>query len=399
MRRNDLCLTSSSSELLAAPKPLPLEPQDLAQAQGLPSQFGLTFSGHAEPTQNSGSINDSDTKIITSRLFSEPNLGSLLRFGFDELEFYYPVIDRLNFYDRLALLFSEHLSHEDGVPQVQAQRKHAILIALACEMLSIATYLGAGANSYQRAQGDAYHIPESLSWHSESRRLLNFYTWEESSDIDLLRIHVLEVIYMNMLQRRAEASRALALAVDFAFRVKLHDEDAWASFTLREHEYRRLLWWTLFLLDRQAAILLGRPYIIRDEDFVVHVFTEASRALYLTEDPPQSVPGQECLPWPLPSTLNEDWFDHIQFCVRWSKIATRVWDSCFAVRASKSLTGDDVELIDALLMKLERDMPSSLKWNLKNLPSAVNARNEDMPLRLQITIFEVSVFIRSKALW
>lgn len=344
------------------------------------------------PESISGCSTDSThSRYFSSCLFTEPKLGVLLKFWFDELEYYYPIVDRYKFYSDLNLLFSNHLSYEDGVPQVPAQREYIILAALACEMLAVATFLGAGAERNQRLQGGGYFVHASLLWHHESRRLLRSYSLDGPRDLYVVCLHVLEVIYMTMLQRRGDMSRAMVLAIDEAFATELNNEQLWTACTQREQEYRRLLWWTVYFLDRCVAFFVKRPYIIHDADYVVSCFMEQSLDTYLS-DPLLLTPVNLPHLWQLPSNLTEDWFVYLQFNVRWSKIATRVWDSFFSLRGCKHTKSDEFELIEALLTKLSCDLPSSLRWNTQKTPTLISPGSQDMSLRLQMIIFEVCTY-------
>jgi hypothetical protein len=197
---------------------------------------------------------------------------------------------------------------------------------------------------------------------------------------------------MNMLQRKGDMSRAIAVTVDYAFAMNLNNEDAWTGCALREQEHRRLLWWTIYFLDRRIALLLKRPLLIRDADFIVAGFTDQSRRTFLSRTSLHLTTGSsdEQRPWKPPLPPTQDWYDYLEFNIRWSKIATRIWDAFFSLRGSRSIEVEQVELIDALLVKLQTGLPPRLRWDVKNLPGLLRQGTEDKHFRLQIVVFEVS---------
>ncbi len=360
------------------------------------------FIGHEDayqsflPTKQNGIGQDaqfSRLKSVLSGLKAESNLGFLLKYCFDELEFFYPCVNRQDFYNRLfQMLPSASSDNDEEISHKVRQAEYRALAALVCRMLSIAAFLGAGAGPQERLQGDDHYVKASLSWHVESHKLLADSSANDEVSFDAIRAYLLEVIYMTMVQRPRGASKAIAIAIDLSFSIRLHDEQTWTADTPTETEHFRQLWWTVFHLDRRVAFMIGRPYIIRDADFAVGELTTVSRDIYLTaRTSTSSFPP--CIgnvaPEDLPVTLTEDWFDYFLFSVKWSKIATRAWDKFFSVRSSKSFDADNIELIDALLLKLKSDLPCSLTWDAKRLPMHIYAGDSDRAFRLQLIIFEV----------
>ena len=68
------------------------------------------------------------------------------------------------------------------------------------------------------------------------------------------RFHLLETIFNTMLEKNSAMSVSKAVAVELAFALELNNETAWADLTQREREYRRLLWWTVYIIDRRISI-------------------------------------------------------------------------------------------------------------------------------------------------
>lgn len=334
---------------------------------------------------------DDEADFVRSRLFPNRSLGILLKYCFDELEIYYPCIDRVDFYQRLSVLFGQHCLYKGKSTLIPRKPEYLALAALACSMVTIATYLDGPPESDRNIDSRDTYAAAAWEWHLESRRLLEAYAWENHASPDTICIHVFEVLYYTMTERCGAMSIAKTIAVELAFALQLNNEASWPQMTHREREYRRLLWWLIYVLDRRISIRTKHPYLIRNSDVFVGEFTAQSRMHYLADGPfqfqrtPPDMQFDMCR-WPLPSNPNEDWFMYWQFNVRCAKIAERVWDHCYSLRMEGAV---DVNELDALLFKLESSLPPTLLWNSGVLLDLIQEGKTDRYLRLRLIIFEV----------
>lgn len=350
-----------------------------------------SFSDAVTTKTLSSARTDDEADFVPSRLFPNRSLGILLKYCFDELEIYYPCIDRVDFYQRLSLLFGQHCLYEGQSTLIPRKPEYLALAALVCSMVTIATYLDGPHESDQNIDGRDNHAAAAWEWHLESRRLLDAYAWDNDPSPDTICLKVFEVFYYTMTEQNREMSMAKTVAVELAFALHLNNEACWHQMTHREREYRRLLWWLIYVLDRRISIRTKHPYLIHDSEVFVGDFTAQSRMHYLANDPFQfqRTPPDlhfDVYQWPLPSNPNEDWFVYWQFNVRCAKIAERVWDHCYSLRMGGAV---DVNDLDALLFKLERSLPPTLMWNSSVLLDLVQAGKTDRYLRLRLIIFEV----------
>ncbi|OJJ56427.1 hypothetical protein ASPSYDRAFT_1138402 [Aspergillus sydowii CBS 593.65] len=256
------------------------------------------FIGHEDayqsflPTKQNGIGQDaqfSRLKSVLSGLKAEPNLGLLLKYCFDELEFFYPCVNRQDFYNRLfQMLPSASSDNDEEISHKVRPAEYRALAALVCRMLSIAAFLGAGAGPQERLQGDDHYVKASLSWHVESQKLLADSSANDEVSFDAIRAYLLEVIYMTMVQRPRGASQAIAIAIDLSFSIRLHDEQTWTADTPTETEHFRQLWWTVFHLDRRVAFMIGRPYIAVDLSIkrLAYVLDEVNAARHSSIETP-----------------------------------------------------------------------------------------------------------------
>ncbi|OCT54515.1 hypothetical protein CLCR_00853 [Cladophialophora carrionii] len=336
--------------------------------------------------------NNATCDFVISRLQPNQSLGFLLKYCFDELEIYYPCIDRADFYQRLSLLFDRYCAYHGRTTWIPKRPEYLSLAALTCTILALATYLGGRSASGELHEEDC--AITAAEWHLESRKLLEEYAWSDEPCLDVLRVHILEVLYHTMLEKSQAMSMAKAVAVELAFALDLHNEASWAQLTYRQREYRRMLWWMVYIIDRRVSIRTGRPYLINDTDFVVEDFSSESLRCYLLH--PVFDLGHIELDgasgvyqWPRPSEPTEDWFAYLQFNTRWSRIATRVWDNCCSLGTARAVDVEEIGALDALLVSLESSLAPTLLWKHMSLLDLTRAGKTDRYIRLRLIIFEV----------
>ena len=356
-----------------------------------------TLQFHLHP-EYSLIFNPEEQKIpeyVTSKLCPSQQLDTTLLHCFEELELFYPCIDRRDFYNRLSDLFLLHSTCQGKSTRIPVLAEHLTLAALTCMLLAIGTYLGSGgpSDSNRLSPKDDYFRQASLLWYAESTMLLSKFDCSEHPNMDLLRFQMLEVVYMTMLDRKGGVSRSLALAVDLAYSLRLNNEQTWSSYTIREREYRRLLWWTLCYMDRRVALSFHRPLLLRHSNFDVGDFTELSFEQYMQDgvfdtDRNPSGLGIVRLSWHLPSMPPENYCDWLLFSMRWSKVVAQVWDTTLSFKATQT-AANSIKTADALLIEIEKTLPLSLRWNAEDLPSSIMPGDMDRACRFKVIVFEV----------
>lgn len=332
---------------------------------------------------------------VTSKLFPNQQLGTTLLLCFEELELFYPCVDRVDFYNRLTNLFLLKSTCQGKSSRLPKDAEHLSLAALTCMLLAIGTYLGASgpSNSEPLSSPEDCFREASLLWYAESVMLLSKFESSEHPNMDLLRYHILEIIYMTMLDRKGGMSRSLALAVDLAYSLGVHDEQRWSLYTTREKEYRRLLWWTLVYMDRRIALSFQRPLLLRLADFHVGDFTEISFGQYMQDgisddDQQPSGMGIVRLSLPLPSKPPSNYSDWLLFIMRWCKVVAQVWDVTMSLNDTQA-AADSIETADTSLTEIQKALPVSLRWNTGYLPNSIKAGEMDRACRFKVIVFEV----------
>lgn len=336
-----------------------------------------------------------EPEFVACKLYPDENLGRLLRCWFDEMELFYPCFDRHDFYGRLSAFFIEQCICRDRTTRFARQAEHLYFAALICRILAIATYFGAEEQVQNQLHDDQHYRNLSAGWYEESERLLSYVQPDgvESSS-DLLKIHIVTVLYMTIHERKDQMAKAMALAVDLAFALNLYDESKWDGLSNREKEFYRLQWFTIYHLDRRVALTTGRSILIREPDFIVSGFDNESFAAYIGWATLSSADEPCCLEmqWPRPSELTSTWFDYIRFQAKWDILVDRLWDKHLSLRARP--WGSDAVASDNLLDALRDELPPSLVWDASTLPSFMQLGNTDRTFRIRLIVFETINMLR-----
>lgn len=346
--------------------------------------------------QDTGNDQTVTCEYVVSRLYPDHKLGLLLKCWFEEMEIFYPCIDRADFYERLSALFIEHCTCRNDMTTVPQEPRHLYLAALTCAMVSVAVYIGGGAEPHSQLEEDDYYRNNSISWYLESQRLLGCIpNYAREPNFDLLSLQVVAVLFMTILENKAQVAQAMALAVELAYALQLNDESAWLNLSTRQKEHRRLQWWTVYHLDRRVALSVGRPILIRESEFSVEEYTAKSFQAYTRDAERLIDQDQRCmLQWVTPSARTSQWFDYLQFLLSWDKLVAQVWDDLFSLRAVKQPDVVHVSRTDKLLTRLQNNLPPSLEWNYKSLPLSMQLGVVDRMFRLRLIVFETINMLR-----
>lgn len=137
------------------------------------------------------------------------------------------------------------------------------------------------------------------------------------------------------------------------------------------------LWWTIYFLDRQISRRSGIPYHIRDTEFDVDDFTKNETTV---NDGPGRLPLH-------PSTISKS---YMQGLINLARLWGNVWDTFFAVGATK--TGDwmEIEIMDARILNTRRQLPETLTWDPNDLTSYTLNGEDELHIRRRLQLYTVS---------
>lgn len=256
-------------------------------------------------------------------------------------------------------------------------------------MAAIGVYIGGGS---QNREADEDYIKCSQEWFCESQRLFQILEpLTEQPDLDLLRLHLLHILYMTILQRRGELPKAMSAAVDVAFALGLNDEFSWGHLATREREHRRLLWWTLCFMDCRLALANTRRTKIQHSDFAVSLPNAMALDLFTDPIEHREFDSEAALQdWPRPSNRTQVWLDYVCFCAQWTQLILVSWEKVFSLKARRGLQNPQL-LAEAeiSLLHLRKSIPASLLWDVFALPGSLGLGDQDRTFRLKLIVHEV----------
>ncbi len=172
------------------------------------------------------------------------------------------------------------------------------------------------------------------------------------------------------------ASRATSVAWELATSTRLHDKKTWPAGAAEDAQQRQKLWWTIYFLDRQISRRSGTPYHIRDTEFDVDDFTTpphvaATSALSQTE---------------APKDISRS---YIQALIHLGRLWGHVWDTFFAIGATKKGDWMEVEIMDARILNIRRQLPAVLTWTLDDFITYTSSGEQEPHIRRRLLIYTV----------
>ncbi|KAF5707605.1 hypothetical protein FMUND_11013 [Fusarium mundagurra] len=215
-------------------------------------------------------------------------------------------------------------------------------------------------------------------WHDKSLVILEGFFPSRDQEIELVRYHVLEAMYLIYTEQLRQASKAIAVAVQLAIRAELHDQSSWTNLTPAMADSRRILFWCLYYLDRRISEKCGQPYLFRDDEICM---TEMATSI-VSGPLPSANGGGESL------VSNIAMKHYVQHLIDWSHLWTDIWDTLFSIR-SRKLGGDVRYHVKSANWRIEHmlaNLPSELQWRPNNLRSG-SSRQDERRARLPLLAF------------
>lgn len=233
-------------------------------------------------------------------------LNHLMNLYFDHMHAFFPCIDEDEFKEALSQFAKDR----------SISRTFYMLV---CMILAVATYLDPRTHPTATTScppGWNYFLMAEKEFSSNvNTRLIQYYT--------------VKAIYLIHIERLTPSYREIGTAVQLAFSLGLHDESTWTC-SENQKSTRRSLWWTIYYLDRRIAQKCWKPYLIRENEVLVSP-VDSEQYLYTA--------------------------------VHWARLWSIVWDSMFALGATKPLPMEQIEVLDAQILHAQRQVCESLQWS------------------------------------
>jgi Fungal specific transcription factor domain len=303
--------------------------------------------------------------------FPDPSaLQHLLDVYFRDLDNYFPFLDRQDTESRIYSVISR-LGCSSYNRMLVVNMEDLSIIALACIMLALAECLDTDEGA---CDGDT-----KPGWerYLQSCRAIEHFSHSKTLDLHVVRAQCLVAAYLMHCEILSAASEAISVAWKLATSIRLNNSKAWPAEDVKETLQKQKLWWTIYFLDRQISRRSGTAYHIRDTEFNVDDFTLNGNAVDDT-----LVPQTD---WH--SSLTRS---YLQALINSARLWGHVWDTFFAVGATKKGDWMEVEIMDARILNTRRQLPRALTWDSDEL--ANYTLSDDEPhIRRRLQLFTVSV--------
>lgn len=347
------------------------------------NELGLELPCNQNPTQRQvPSMTDLGHHNMGQELhLPEPaHLESLLQIFWDQHNAFFPCINRGEFHTAVSQWLSAS-AYGPGNAVVHVLPAVMPLAANLCMVLAVAEFVDP-----QRAAKVSDVIvdepPPGDMWHDKGRALVRRCIPSMDQEIEIVRFHVLEGMYLIYMERLRQASMAIGNAVQLAIRAELHDQSLWSGLSTAKAASRRILFWCLYYLDRRISEKCGQPYLLRNEEIDMAEIVTAGvhdSTLHING-------GSESV------SFNSALCHYVQHLIDWAHLWTDIWDTMFSVRARK-LVGDTSLYAKSIGGRIDRmlaNVPKELQWRLEHLKSGLRPVEDERQARLPLLGFTVS---------
>ncbi|KAH8702971.1 hypothetical protein GQ44DRAFT_831644 [Phaeosphaeriaceae sp. PMI808] len=357
--------------------------------------------------QGRDSNGDNVALPIPCALSNNPRLAPLMRLFFTGHNNCFYCLDPDPFVARLSHLLENH-SLENGQLHIPSDKPELIsLAALACIVLALAEFLSIDLPI--TTQDTSINTFTHQMWNVEARRLLKLYAKQSPMNIDIVRFHLVATYYATGLDCISQepingAYQAIAMTVTSAYSIGLNNETRWAHLSKEEKTSRRCLWASIDLMDKQVAYKCGRPYLIQESEVAVSDLTNDIKSFDDLSKGGATENGRESreaakgghndtissatAPTPTPLSLSTHLkLQYIQGLIEITHIFTRAWRSFFSVRGPSSCEKDEVQSIDALFQRIQRNFPADLSWNTAQFTSSPKTIETKSVFRVRLLLF------------
>ncbi|KJA20733.1 hypothetical protein HYPSUDRAFT_42809 [Hypholoma sublateritium FD-334 SS-4] len=285
----------------------------------------------------------SDSQELQYTYPDQDLLQSLVSIYFDKLNPYFPVFHEPTF--RRLLNSDEHRTNTD----------FGMTVLLVCACASI-------YSSDQRVMmpGDTSGL--SAGWRFFSQVPMHRNRMVVQANLYDLQYYALALIYTHSTSIPNTASSLLGIGMQHALEKGVHRRKPNSGKPSAEEELMKRAFWCMVSVDRYMGSFLGRPSIIKDEDFDVDYPIECDDEYWETDDPSQAFkqpPGK-------PSTITA-FVQGLKLC----EMLAFTLRTLYSTKKSKGLSGlignewegRIVTQLTASMSEWKNSLPQHLRWN------------------------------------
>lgn len=298
-----------------------------------------------------------------------PTLQHLLDVYFRDMDNYFPFLHPQHTESRIYCVI-RRLGYSSYNRMLLVTIGDLPIVALACIMLALAECVDSGEGA---RDGDT-----KPGWerYLQSRRAMHHFSMCKTLDLDVVRAQCLVAAYAMHCETLNVASAAILATWQLATSIRLNNKEAWPKEEPILALQRQQLWWTIYFLDRQISRRSGTAYHIRDTEFDVEDF-----ALSYAASGENSLPQMDRY-----LSTSKTYF---QALISLARLWGNVWDTFFAVGATKKADWMEVEIMDARILNTRRQLPKELAWDSHELASYALTGEDEPQIRRRLQLYTV----------
>lgn len=302
-------------------------------------------------------------------------LQHLIDVYFRDFDAYFPFLHRQEFEARVYSAI-QRLGYSACNIVVMADIDDLAIVALLCIMLALSECVdpGEGARDGDCKPGWKRYLFCRRAIHHLSRSKP-----QRPLELDVVRAQCLVAAYLMQCEALPEASQAVTVVWQLATSIRLHNQKVWPKEEPIVALQRRQLWWTIYFLDRQVSRKSGIAYHIRDLEFDVDDFTNNGI---------ESTQGSSIAMSAQPSVVAKG---YMQGLIDLARLWGNVWDTFFAVGATKKDDRMEIEIMDARIINTRRQLPGFLTWDSNELTNYLLMGEDESHIRRRLQLYTVSV--------
>lgn len=335
----------------------------LSEILGAPSPFSPPQSRKTRPPTS---------PILSVQLPHSELLQDLTEVYFKEMNNLVHILNQNEVVPRIARTLKS-LGYNEQTGMVTSSADHAIFLGIIFQILAIADTETPDLRVERPRLG--------WNWFQQGQRLAKYFSASEPSDLDRVCYYALGATYLLRLELLSHASAYVMQAWNAAIMAGLNDQSSWPRASHSTNLARQKLWWALYYLDTHVARRRGTQYLIRDNEVAVAEFIPRLSLMGKHMAQESTVVYEHFLS--LGDTGVRD-MEYYQTSINLGRLWKQIWDTLFSVRLGRFADAQDVEVLDARILFLERLTPSSLKLEGHKVVSQQNQGESETFVRRRL---------------
>lgn len=171
-----------------------------------------------------------------------------------------------------------------------------------------------------------------------------------------------QVIYLLRLDATERAQKVLSLAIVHAHHLGIHLSQIHAGMTESQSDLFKRVWWCMYVLDRRLALVLGRPFLIHDNNIQIGLSASPENQKDTASQDRESDDDATVRNVVEPSPVH-----YLHVMVGYSRVVGKVWETLFGAKSCEHDNPHIYEYLDCLVHDWMRSVPPSLVCDADNI--------------------------------